>query len=84
MNNPIEEMRERLSERFRGAAKPLSGLRITEFRPTANNMPRMPQSNIPRLKDRYDTVGRPAKETDIYKPTEIFRKKPRDIWGGWL
>lgn len=83
MNNPIEDMRERLSEQFRGAAKPLKGLSVSSvFRPTANDMPRLPQSNIPSPKPRYDTPGRPSKES---KPEpQLFRKKPRDIWGGWL
>ena len=83
MNNPIEEMRERLSEQFSGAAKPLKGFSVASvFRPTANDMPRSPQSNIPEPKPRYDSVGRPSKED---KPeTQLYRKKPRDIWGGWL
>jgi len=85
MNNPIEDMRERLSEQFRGAAKPLKGLSVSSvFRPTANDMPRLPQSSIPNPKARYDQAGRPAKKTDIYKSPEPLRKKPRDIWGGWL
>jgi len=82
MNNPIEDMRERLTEQFRGAAKPLKGLTITSFRPTANNMPRNPASSIPNPKASYDSPGRPSKET---KPEpQLFRKKPKDIWGGWL
>ena len=83
MNNPIEDMRERLSENFRGAAKPLKGLSVSSvFRPTANDMPRLPQSNIPSTKPRYDRPGRPSKGT----PPEpsLFRKEPRDIFGGWL
>jgi len=81
--NVIEDMRERLSEQFRGAAKPLKGLRVESvFRPTANNMPRMPQSRIPEPKPKYDKPGRPSRET---KPEpQLFRKKPRDIFGGWL
>lgn len=83
MNNPIEDMRERLSEQFRGDVKPLKGLSVfSVFRPTANDMPRLPQSNIPEPKPRYERPGRPSKES---KPEpQLFRKKPRDIWGGWL
>ena len=83
MNNPIEDMRERLSEQFRGATKPLEGLSVSSvFRPTANDMPRLPQSTIPEPKLRYDRPGRPSKET---RPEpQLFRKKPRDIWGGWI
>jgi len=80
--NPIEDMRERLREQFSGAAKPLKGLSVSSvFRPTANDMPRSPQSNIPNPKPRYDTVGRPSGKT---KEPQLFRKKPRDIFGGWL
>ena len=81
--NLIEEMRERLTEQFTGAAKPLKGLRVSSvFRPTANDMPRMPQSRIPNPKPQYDRPGRPSKEE---KPEpQLYRKKPRDIWGGWL
>jgi len=82
MNNPIEDMRERLSERFRGARKPLKGLRIIS--PTANNTPRMPQSNLPRTKDRHDRVGQPSKSETRLPENKPFRKKPRDIFGGWL
>ncbi len=83
MNNPIEDMREWLSEQFSGAAKPLKGLGVSSvFRPTANDMPRLPQSNIPNPKDRYERPGRPSKETRPETP--LFRKKPRDIFGGWL
>ena len=83
MNNPIEDMRERLKEQFTGAAKPLKGLSVSSvFRPTANDMPRLPQSSIPNPKARYDTAGRPSKES---KPEpQLFRKKPRDIFGEWL
>ena len=79
--NPIEEMRQRLSERFAGPVKPLKGLTI---RPTANNAPRLPQSNIPNPRAKQERVGRPMKEEDIYKPPKIERTKPRDVWGGWL
>ena len=83
MNNPIEDMRERLKEQFTGAAKPLKGLSVSSvFRPTANNMPRLPQSTIPNPKPRYDTPGRPSKESRPETP--LFRKKPRNIFGGWL
>jgi len=82
MNNPIEDMRERLSEQFRGAAKPLKGLSVSSvFRPTANDMPRLPQSTIPNPKPRYDTPGRPSGKTT---EPQLFRKKPRNIFGGWL
>jgi hypothetical protein len=83
MNNPVRNTRERLSENFRGAAKPLKGLSISSvFGPTRNNEPRLPQSNIPSPKPRYETVGRPPKET---KPEiNLFRKKPRNIFGGRL
>jgi len=83
MNNPIEDMRERLREQFRGAAKPLKGLDVSSvFRPTANDMPRMPQSRIPSPKPRYDKAGRPPKEAR--SEPQLYRKKPRDIFGGWL
>jgi len=81
--NAIEDMRERLRENFTGAAKPLKGLSVSSvFRPTANDMPRSPQSSIPNPKPKYDTVGRPAKEKKSEPP--LYRKKPRDIFGGWL
>jgi len=80
--NAIEDMRERLRARFRGQAKPLKGFDISSFRPTANDMPRFPQSSIPSPKPKYDTPGRPPKGT---RPEpQPFRKKPRDIFGGWL
>ena len=83
--NPIQEMRKRLTEGFNGGVKPLQGLEVTSvFRPTANDSPRLPQSTIPTPKPRYDKAGRPPRETDIYKPPELYRKKPRDIWGGWI
>jgi len=84
MNNPIEDMAERLSKRFRGPRKPLEGFKITEISPTRNNAPRLPQSTIPSPKPRYERAGRPSKGTDIYKAPELYRKKPRDIFGGWL
>ena len=58
--NAIEDMRNRLSERFRGVATPLEGLRILNVPPTANMAPRMPQSNIPSQKSRYSQPGRPS------------------------
>ena len=73
--NVIEEMRERL------IIKPINGLSIYP-RPTANNMPRFPQSSIPQPKPKYDTSGRPPKGTRPEPP--LYRKKPRDIFGGWL
>ena len=83
MNNPIEDMRERLSEQFGGLIKPPKGFSVSSvFRPTANDMPRLPQSNIPSTRARYDRPGRPPKETRPETP--LFRKKPRDIFGGWL
>lgn len=81
--NVIEDMRERLRENFRGGLKPLKGYDVNpQFRPTANDMPRKPASSIPNPKPKYDTVGRPAKA----KPTEppLYRKKPKDIFGGWM
>ena len=83
MNNPIGDMRQRLTERFGRGKASTQGFGVSSvFRPTANDMPRLPQSNIPSPKARYDSPGRPSKET---KPvTPLFRKKPRDIWGGWL
>jgi len=78
--NAIRSMRERLSENLRGAAKPLKGFDVG-FAPTRNNEPRLPQSNIPSPKDRYDVPGRPPKESN---ELPMYRKKPRDIWGGWL
>lgn len=83
MNNPIEDMRERLIKRASGVVEPIQGLKITQFRPTANNAPRLPQSTIPSPKARYDRVGRPAK-AEGRLPVPLERKKPRDIWGGWL
>lgn len=83
MNNPIEDMRLRLTEQFTGKAKPMRGLSVSfVFRPTADNTPRSPQSNIPSPKTRHDSPGRPSK--GIKPETPLFRKKPRDIWGGWL
>lgn len=73
--NVIDEMRDRLTERFRGAAKPLSGFRVT-----ANNMPRLPQSKIPQPRPRYDRVGRPPKAQKELPPL----KKPKNIFEGWL
>jgi len=84
--NPIEDMRERLKEQFSGAAKPLKGLSVSSvFRPTANDMPRSPQSSIPNPKPNYDRPGRPPKgERQLGGTIPLFRKKPRDIFGGWL
>ena len=80
--NIIEDMRQRLQEQFSGRAKPPKGYNVSSvFRPTANNMPRSPQSNIATPKPRYDNVGRPAKRE---KAQPLYRKKPRDIFGGWL
>ena len=79
--NPIRDMRERLAENLRGTAKPFKGYDVGSFAPTRNNEPRMPQSTIPSPKASYDSVGRPPKES---KELPMYRKKPRDIWGGWL
>jgi len=84
MNNPIRDTRDRLTEQLSGSRKPNKGLQLTGFRPTANDMPRLPQSSIPSPKQSYDRVGRPSKGTDIYKPPALYRKKPENIWGGWL
>ena len=84
MTNPIQDMRTRLTQRLSGSVKPNDGFKLTGFRPTANDMPRLPQSSIPSPKKSYDTVGRPSKGTDIYKAPDLHRKKPKDIWGGWL
>ena len=82
MNNPIEDMAERLSKRFRGPRKPLEGFKITEISPTRNNAPRLPQSTIPSPKPRYERAGRPSKESRPETP--LFRKKPRNFFGGWI
>lgn len=80
MTNPIEEMRDRLSQKFGGATKPIQGLRVT-----ANDAPRLPQSNIASSKARQDKVGRPSvKPRQLPDNVPLQRKKPRDIWGGWL
>jgi len=82
MNNPIGDMRQRLTERL-GRGKSAQGFGVSSvFRPTANDMPRLPQSNIPSPKPRYDSPGRPSKATK--SEPSLFRKKPKDIWGGWL
>jgi hypothetical protein len=73
MNDPIEEMRTRLTERFSGNRKPLAGIRVT-----ANDMPRAPQSNLRSMKLRYDKVGRPAKKEQELPPIK------KNIWQGWL
>ena len=78
--NLIDEMRDRLTERFSGTLKPIQGLRVT-----ANNMPRMPQSKIPNPKVKYDRAGRPpTTNKPLPENVPLQRKKPRDIWGGWL
>ena len=79
--NVIEDMRLRLTEQFAGKKKPLKGMGVSSFRPTADNSHRMPQSNIANPKPKYDSPGRPAKEK---KSEPLFREKPKDIWGGWL
>lgn len=85
MNNPIRDMRDRLIKRASKGIKPSEGLRLTGFRPTANNRPRAPQSNIPRPKPKYDHSGRPATEKkQLPGNAPLHRKKPKDIWGGWL
>jgi hypothetical protein len=77
MSDPIQEMRARLTERFNRAQKPIQGLN-----PTAFNAPRLPQSRIPSPRPKYDTAGRPPEVKRQEVPLQ--RKKPRDIWGGWL
>ena len=85
MTNPVEDMRNRLSQRFSRASTPLEGLKLTEYRPTANNAPRLPQSTIPSPKARQDRVGRPSVEArQLPENVPLQRTKPRDIWGGWL
>ena len=81
--NAIEDLRIRFRTRFSGSAKPSKSWEISSaFRNTANDMPRFPQSSIPEPKPRYDRVGRPPKGT---RPEpQPFRKKPKDIFGGWL
>jgi len=82
MNNPIGDTRQRLTEQL-SRGKPSQGFGVSSvFRPTANDMPRLPQSNIPNAKPRYDSSGRPAKNTKPEPP--LFRKKPQNIWGGWI
>ena len=88
--NVIDDMRARLQQNFRGMKKPVEGLGIFQtpiakqqtFRPTANNMPRTPQSSIPNPRPKYDTAGRPPVRKDNTPP--LYRTKPKDIWGGWL
>ena len=91
--NVIEDMRGRLRQQFTGSTKPVDGFDVFQppiakervrprtFRPTANDMPRLPASNIPTPRPKYDTVGRPPKEK---KADPLYRKKPRNIFGGWL
>lgn len=81
--NAIEDMRQRLTEAFSGSKKPLKGMNVSSvFRPTANDMPRLPASNIAKPKPKYDNVGRPPTGKSTEQP--LFRKKPRNIWDGWL
>lgn len=68
--NVIEEMRQRLTERFSGNMKPIQGFRVT-----ADNTPRLPQSRIPSPKVKYEKAGRPPK-------SNLPEKK--NIWGGWI
>lgn len=76
MNNPIEEMRNRLVEEFSRPLQPNKGLSLSPFRrETANDMPRMPQSNIPNQKAKYYRAGRPPKAEP-----QKFKKS----WEGWL
>lgn len=72
--NAIEEMRQRLVEEFSKPLKPMGGMSLTPFRITANDMPRMPQSNIPTEKARYSRAGRPSK---------VEPQKFRTNWEGW-
>lgn len=77
--NPIEEMRNRLVEKFSVARKPIQGLRIT-----ADDSPRLPQSTIPSPKVRHDRPGRPVRPqrpgerpTPARRPTTPLAKPPR-------
>lgn len=72
MNNLIQDMRDRLSQGFGGDKKPLQGLRVT-----ANDMPRLPQSNIRNSREKYLSRGRPQLPDS---PMRDFKKD----WGGWL
>lgn len=85
--NAIEDMRARLTEQFRSGRKPSGGFNIQStkkpaFRPTANDMPRLPYSRMPNPKPSYDRVGRPNKTAEPTPP--LYRKKPKNIFGGWL
>ena len=51
MKDPIQEMRDKLSRRF--FSKPV------RFRVTADDSPRLPQSNIQNPREKYDRPGRP-------------------------
>ena len=73
--NAIDNMVERWKEEFNGIRKPLRGLDINRIRPTANNAPRLPQSQIPSPKPQYSSPGRPKKE----EPPKIRR-----TWEGFL
>ena len=70
MNNLIQDMRDRLSQGFSGTRKPLQGLRVT-----ANDMPRLPQSNIRSSRERQLSRGRPS------LPDSPMKKKD---WKGWV
>lgn len=71
--NAIESMRQRLTERFRGAGQGIKGVEI--YRPTANDAPRLPQSWVPSPKVSHEKSGRPAKPNNT---------RQKNIWGGWL
>ena len=79
--NPIQEMRDRLSKRFNASLDIPQGYSLSQYRPTANNAPRLPQSTIPGQGPRYERAGRPSQES---KPLPEFQKKRKDIWGGWI
>ena len=72
MSNLIQETRDRLSQRFSGDKKPLQGLRVT-----ANDMPRLPQSNIRNSRERHLSRGRPSLPDS---PMRDFKKD----WEGWI
>jgi len=79
--NSIQEMRDRLTKRFNASLDIPQGYSLSQYRPTANNAPRLPQSTIPGGKAKYESAGRPSADS---KPLPEFQKRPKDIFGGWL
>ena len=74
--NPIQEMRDRLSQGD-GAIKPIRGLRVT-----ADDSPRLPQSNIASSRERHESAGRPVQpqrlgEQPIPTRRPIIARPPR-------